>query len=75
MKIKFSTTLKNGEEIEINFFNDVLGFENLGAANGWQIRPAVLSGVTDLESIELTMHETLYVSPSKKLAYWVDSSG
>jgi hypothetical protein len=69
------TLLLNGEKIEVNFFNDVLGYTNLGAANGWMTRPAVLSGVTDLESLELTMHETLYVSPSKKLAYWVDSSG
>jgi hypothetical protein len=69
------TLLLNGEKIEVNFFNDVLGYTNLGAANGWKTRPAVLSGVTDLESIELTMHETLYVSQSKKLAYWADSSG
>lgn len=68
-------TLNNNEEIEVNFYNDVVGFENLGAANGWMNRPAVLSGVTDLKAIGLSMHETLYVSPSKKLAYWVDSSG
>jgi hypothetical protein len=68
-------TLNNGEQIEVNFFNDVLGYTNLGAANGWMARPAVLSGVTDLKAIGLSMHETLYISPSKKLAYWVDSSG
>lgn len=68
-------TLKNNEQIEVDFFNNVVGFENLGAANGWGNRPAVLSGVTDLKAIGLSMHETLYISPSKKLAYWVDSSG
>ena len=67
--------LKNGEQIEVNFFNDVLGYTNLGAANGWKTRPAVLSDVTDLKEISLSMHESLYISQSKKLAFWVDSSG
>jgi hypothetical protein len=69
------TLLLNGEKIEVNFFNDVLGYTNLGAANGWKTRPAVLSDVTDLKEISLSMHESLYISQSKKLAFWVDSSG